>query len=183
MAFTRFNYDDCRIKKLLEESTGPGRYILNKPGWGNKPCFFNDPQMRMQGWGANLRNVSGGAPIDIESDLFGVNRTLTRDYTRHKNNIGNQVSSNKVNYTTCYKPITDQSRTTHPAFEYRDLEQNHRAILLVDPQKQTQVPFQRNLNTRNLERDNYVTQMPCLHKQNNYPSGTNSVKTLDSSRF
>jgi hypothetical protein len=31
MSFTRFNYDPCRTKKLLEESTGPGRYMLNKP--------------------------------------------------------------------------------------------------------------------------------------------------------
>ena len=42
MSFTRFNYDDCRTQKILEESTGPGRYMLNKPGWGNKPCFFED---------------------------------------------------------------------------------------------------------------------------------------------
>ena len=24
MSFTRFNYDDCRTQKILEESTGPG---------------------------------------------------------------------------------------------------------------------------------------------------------------
>ena len=28
MSFTRFNDDPCRIKKQLQESTGPGRYIL-----------------------------------------------------------------------------------------------------------------------------------------------------------
>ena len=70
MAFTRFNYDECRTKKILQESTGPGRYILNTPGNGCKPCFINDPQIRMQGWGANLRSVPGGAPIDINSDLL-----------------------------------------------------------------------------------------------------------------
>ena len=36
MAFTRFNYDSCRTAKRLEESTGPGRYILNKPGWAHR---------------------------------------------------------------------------------------------------------------------------------------------------
>ena len=31
MAFTRFNYDDARIKKELQQATGSGRYILNVP--------------------------------------------------------------------------------------------------------------------------------------------------------
>ena len=74
MAFTRFNYDECRTAKLLQESTGPGRYMLDVPGWGAKPCFFDDPQIRMQEWGANLRKVPQGAPIDIDSDLIGITR-------------------------------------------------------------------------------------------------------------
>ena len=82
MSFTRFNYDPCRTKKLLEESTGPGRYMLNKPGWGNKPCFFSDPQIRMQEWGTNLRRVPGGAPIDINSDLLGITRPLSKDCSK-----------------------------------------------------------------------------------------------------
>ena len=45
MAFTRFNYDPCRTAKLLQESTGPGRYMLNVPGPGCKPCFFEDPEI------------------------------------------------------------------------------------------------------------------------------------------
>ena len=57
MAFTRFNYDDSRTKKKLQESTGPGRYSLNMPGNGPTPCFFNDPQIRVQKWGANLMSV------------------------------------------------------------------------------------------------------------------------------
>jgi hypothetical protein len=34
MAFTRYNYDECRTKKLLQESTDPGRYVLDTPGLG-----------------------------------------------------------------------------------------------------------------------------------------------------
>ena len=69
MASTRFNYDDARIIKSLQQSTGAGRYMLNVPGPGNKVCFYNDPQVRMQKWGANLRSVPTGHPIDIDSDL------------------------------------------------------------------------------------------------------------------
>ena len=84
MSFTRFNYDPCRTKKILQESTGPGRYMLNRPGWGDKPVFFNDPQVRMQGWGANLRGVVGGASIDIDSDLIGITRPLSKDCAQKK---------------------------------------------------------------------------------------------------
>ena len=81
MAFTRFNYDPCRTAKLLQESTGPGRYMLNVPGPGCKPCFFEDPEIRLQKWGANLRYVPGGTPIDIDSDLIGITRKNTNDCT------------------------------------------------------------------------------------------------------
>ena len=48
------------------------------PGTGSTPCFFNDPQIRLQHWGANLDSVINGAPIDIDSDLKGVTRKLTK---------------------------------------------------------------------------------------------------------
>ena len=66
MAFTRFHDDPCRIKKQLQESTGAGRYMLNKPGWGANPCFMDDPYIRMEQWGANLQTNT----INLESDLI-----------------------------------------------------------------------------------------------------------------
>ena len=79
MAFTRFNYDSCRVKKNLQQATGPGRYILNVPGnAGDKPNVFNDPQLRMQKWGGNLMGVYNGHPIDIDSDLKNVGRKLKK---------------------------------------------------------------------------------------------------------
>ena len=161
MSFTRFNYDPCRTKKLLEESTGPGRYMLNKPGWGDKPCFFADPQVRMQGWGANLRNVPGGAPIDIDSDLLGITRQLTKDCSKKEYPKTGITFSTKKEYPTCKQEMTSQSRATHPSFLYRDLEQSNRYPLFLDPQENVCMPFQNNLNTQLLERDNFVPKIPC----------------------
>ena len=135
MSFTRFNYDPCRTKKLLEESTGPGRYMLNKPGWGDKPCFFSDPQIRMQEWGTNLRRVPGGAPIDIDSDLLGITRPLSKDCSAKEFPFSGVVFSMKRNYPTCGKEFTSQSRATNPAFLYRDLEQSNRYPLFLNPQE------------------------------------------------
>ena len=64
MSCTRFNYDNCRTSKRLQESTGPGRYIINTPGYGENPLYMNEPQIRLTEWGGNLRGVPGGHPID-----------------------------------------------------------------------------------------------------------------------
>ncbi len=163
MAFTRFNYTDCRTMKALEESTGPGRYMLNKPGNGCRPCFMEDPQIRLQGWGANLRHVPGGAPIDIDSDLHGITRRLMKDCSKAEFPNSGVVLSVKNNYSTCQAPITDQTRATHPPWMYRALEQTRWYPLFLDPQENVCKPFHNNINTRLLERDYYLAQSPCLN--------------------
>ena len=75
MAFTRFNNDHSRTRKLLQESTGPGRYMIDVPGNGPNPCFMEDPFIRLQKWGANLQTDT----INIESELLGINRRNCRD--------------------------------------------------------------------------------------------------------
>ena len=165
MAFTRFNYDDCRTKKKLQESTGPGRYSLNMPGNGTSPCFFNDPQIRMQKWGANLETVVNGAPIDIDSDLKGVTRKLTKYSQKSQFPNAGVPKKEKNNYPICGDALTDESRATHPAWMYRALPQTREYPLFLNPQENVCMRFHNNLNTRLLERDNFVPKIPC--PQNN----------------
>ena len=85
MSFTRFNYDEARTFKKVQESTGPGRYLLNTPDVVPKgyklPLYCDDPHIRLQGWGANLReNYKNGTTIDIDSYLLGYNNFNTLDY-------------------------------------------------------------------------------------------------------
>jgi hypothetical protein len=158
MSFTRFHDDPCRVKKQLQEMTGPGRYIINKPGWGDTPCYMEDPYMRMQQWGGNLRTNT----TNLESDLMGLTRRLTKDCDENNYKI-EAAKSAPITYPTC-SSFTGQSRVTDPAWWYRDLEQNHRYILPLDPQENVCKPFQNNLNTRILEKDNFVVTIPCIPK-------------------
>jgi len=160
MSFTRFHDDPCRIKKQLQESTDAGRYMLNKPGWGASPSFMNDPYIRMQQWGANLQTNT----INLESDLMGLTRNLTKDCDTN-NYSKSAVKSQPVEYPS-HNPFTEQSRATNPAWWYRDLEQNHKYILPLNPQENTCFPFQNNLNTRILEKDNFVAKVPCVSDEN-----------------
>ena len=163
MSFTRFNYDNCRTMKKLQELTGPGRYMLNTPGPGCTLCYFEDPQIRLQGWGANLRGVSGSSAIDIDSDLIGITRRLTKDCSRDEYPNKGVVKSEKIHYPKCNQTVTQQSRATHPAWMYKDLEQSNRYPLFLNPQANTCIPFHNNLNTRLLERDNFVPKIPCIN--------------------
>ena len=160
MSFTRYNYDECRTKKILQESTGPGRYMLNTPGNGCSPCFMSDPRIRLQKWGGNLMKVSNGHPIDIDSDLIGITRKLSKDCKQKEFPNKGVVQTQKINYTTC-KPFINETRTTHPAWMYKDLEQTRKYPLFLNPQENVCIPFINNLNTRILEKDNYKPEIPC----------------------
>ena len=160
MSFTRYNYDACRTKKKLQESTDPGRYILNVPGNGVKPCFFVDPHIRQQRWGGNLMQVHRGHPIDIDSDLIGITRKLSKNckFRDYPNN--GVVNAEQIKYDSCSMGI-NETRATHPSWLYKDLEQTRRYPLLLDPQENVCKHFQNNLNTRLLEKDNHKPHIPC----------------------
>ena len=158
MAFTRFKYDDCRTKKELQQSTDPGRWILNVPGNGNNPCYMEDPQIIPQKWGGNLRTNT----INLESDLRGVNRQLNRDclgkYEYNKYNVPNQA----IQYPSSSILTTEQSRATNPAWWYRDLEQTDWQYPPLNPQANVCIPFQSNLSTRILEKDYFTPKRDCV---------------------
>jgi hypothetical protein len=174
MAFTRFKYDDCRTKKSLQQATDPGRWILNVPGNGDKPFYMEDPQIIPQKWGGNLRtNV-----INLESDLRGVNRHLSRDCLGkdeyQKYNVPNQA----IQYPTCSTLTTEQSRATNPAWWYRDLAQTDWSYPPLNPQTNVAIPFQNNLSTRILEKDYFTPKRDCVldENKNMLPSSYNLIR-------
>jgi len=163
MSFTRFKYDDCRTKKSLQQSTDPGRWVLNVPGNGDSPCFIEDPQIIIQKWGANLRTNT----IHLESELRGVNRRLNKDCLGKDNYTNFSVSNQAIQYPTCNSTFTDQSRATNPAWWYRDLEQPHWSYLPIDPQINTCMPFQNNLSSRIIEKDHFTPKRECVMNEIN----------------
>jgi hypothetical protein len=134
MAFTRFKDDGCEIMKRLQESTDQGFYAMNVPGNGETMAFVADPQIRLQGWGANRHNQF----ITIENGLRGMNDLLSRDckYTKQ--------ASHPISFQIDKSEHTAQSRTIAPSWELRGTEHPRWDPLLRDPQKHTAVPFQRN---------------------------------------
>lgn len=149
MAFTRFNYDECRTKKRLQQSTDVGNYHLNVPGNGTTPFFIEDPNIRIQKWGGNLRTNM----IDIDSNLKGIDKQLKCDTMR---NQPKYFHSTSIVYPSTKLLYTEQSRTIQPAWNLRGIENNHSNYLYYDPQIKATIPFMNNISSRNIEKDLYV---------------------------
>lgn len=149
--FTRFHDDPLRIQKQLQESTDVGRYILNVPGNnGDKPLYMQDPHIRLTNWGANLRTNT----VNLESDLKGLSRQLNHD-CKNKNDYKYKSAISMPLVYSEATPFVDETRSSHPAFEYRELANKRWDYPLVDPQQNICKQFENNLNTRILEKDHY----------------------------
>jgi len=146
MSFTRFNNDEARIKKQLQESTDIGRYMLNVPGNGDKPLYMNDPNIRLQKFGGNRMEN----PVQLESDLFGMLNKLDKDCLKKINKkVYKQVNYNNGNLNV------GQSRITNPPWMYRALDQTKNSILPLDPQANLEPSFTSNVDTRLIHMDEY----------------------------
>lgn len=74
MSFNRLSYDHCRYSRELNENTNVLQYIIN-------PLRFEHPnkcrpELGIVG-GANVSLVKGNV-IDMESELFGITRNLSK---------------------------------------------------------------------------------------------------------
>jgi hypothetical protein len=81
MSFNRLKYDNCETKKYNQESTGPGSYLYDTPIMCNN-CLNDNPRIINQKTGVSMNsNVDWrfySGPVDVESELFNLNRPTSR---------------------------------------------------------------------------------------------------------
>ena len=150
LACTRHNNDKDKIKTDYKLDYDSANYVLNVPGNGLRPHYINDPHIRLQKFGGNISaNIT-----DVNSSLLGLDRpTRGRDCTKQ---LYNNDKYFKNSFPEMSDEITHQTRAENPAWELRDLEQNRWNYLLVNPQTHTEAPFDNNVSSRILEKDNYA---------------------------
>jgi hypothetical protein len=157
MSFTRFHDDPVRIQKYLDESTFAGRYMLNTPGPGTDLPYLEESQIRLQKWGANITNNI----INLESDFRGLTRPLNHDLVdinKHSEKSANHAPKRFPSI----QPFIEESRASHPAWMYKDLEQPRWELPWINPQANFERKFPNNLQTRILEKDYHVPKLPNL---------------------
>lgn len=77
MSFNRLKYDECETKKYNKETSGPGNYMYNTPKdckicWNDNPRIINQKVGDSMNSNVDWRYYAG--PVDVESDLFNINR-------------------------------------------------------------------------------------------------------------
>ena len=146
MALTSFRSDEARIKKELEISTFIGRYQLSAPGPGLNTPFQEDPQIRLQRFGANLMTNT----IGIENDLMGRNIPLSRDIHQYEKYTPNR----KVIQYKSESPFILESRTELPSWTFRGIDQKFQRFEnpWINPQANIEKEFNDNIQTRLLEK-------------------------------
>lgn len=158
---TRFNTDGARIQKRLYESTFLGRYMLDTPGQGINMPFQEDTQIRLQKYGANMYTDR----INLENDLRCANRILSRDH-HFLNDYKQKQScdSRPIDYPSA-APFVDESRSTLPAWQFRefDITTLQMDYPLENPQQYLEIPFVKNVDTKMMEKDNFVRKPISRH--------------------
>jgi hypothetical protein len=149
MAFTRFRDDPARVHKTLEQMTFAGNYMLDTPGPGVYAPYMADPQIRAQRWAANMWTDT----TNLESELIGLGAPLSHDY-ENRYTKRHLMNGYKIAFPTSEVHV-DESRASHPAFMYRDLEQTRWEAPILNPQANLELQFANQLNTRILAKDGF----------------------------
>ena len=142
-------------------STYSARYYLDTPGWGLDLPLMLDPQVRLQGWGANLSSHS----LDISTELRGATHRLTRDNTYQNPMPASKILFGEQQYGT-KDPFVEESRASHPAFAYRAIDNQYTRFEepWLNPQDfDTNRPFTDNISTRILAKDAHVERAGAVH--------------------
>lgn len=157
MSFTRFRDDPGRINIQNQQSTDQGRWILNTPGYGDKPYYMEDSHIISQKWGGNLWTNA----IDVQSSLLGLNASIGKDYLGkdEKTSLFNNLNSTPIHYSSSTDLSTEQSRAVMPSWTVRDVRQVNLPYLHLNPQENTSMQFPNYLSTRILEKDAFDTKL------------------------
>jgi hypothetical protein len=136
-----------RLIKENEISTYQGRYYLDTPGNGIQLPYYEDPHMRIQ-TSSGVIGTSG--TVDWESELRGITRPLV------KGDVYNYRDSKlpKIAPIHSYQaPISDETRSTLPAWTFREKEQDRWEKPFLNPIDKAIIPFDINMNVRRHECD------------------------------
>jgi hypothetical protein len=149
MSFTRFHDDPARILKGVQQSTFACEYAMNKPGPGLNMPYFEDSQLRLQKWGANMWSDS----TNLESELRGLGKPLNHGVKTFQETglcTGSQKSFSSDD------THTEESRASHPAWIFRDLEQTRWEAPIINPQAHAIRTFDNLIQSRIMAKDQFV---------------------------
>lgn len=150
MSFTRAVYDKCAYAETIQQSVGPGLYMLTRHA--DEPCFQKAAEFGVAAGGARAETKT---LVDIDSELMGI----TRQRRKCAQPVAELQQCNVIGADCTLDMITESSRISNPPHTLRENGVNRFVPLLFDPQRNLEHPFYKQVNNRLLVKDSH---RPCV---------------------
>lgn len=178
MSFNRLPYDICSYEQTLAETTGPGHYQLGTPPNSCKPCHPTDARIRLQSGGVALNKNTN--LIDVDSELIGISRNLSQcpdkkylpvaensklcgangvNYTPSPCKVNINTNKEHISFDNCFIGSED-TRLSNPPCNLRGTGWNRWEWLCKNPQANLEEPYDFQINTRILAKNNHRALIP-----------------------
>lgn len=155
MSFTQLAYDPCTYEKRMMQSVGPGDYMIGTPSTQCSTCISGDPWLVSAG---GVSVCEDRPLIDVDSELHNLTRPATNCPAGLYRPAGPFCKPH--NYPDCRVAVaTEDCRLTNPPCTLRGTGWNRWAWLCQDPQDQVQMPFDWNIDSKLVAKDNH---RPCI---------------------
>lgn len=177
-------YNQYEYNKCLNQSLGPGSYMLNQPTTDG--CYSGSPDIRIQNqnWYQRGGDATYDNIVDVNSELKNITRNLSKcsknqyitqcDLSDCKygypcgGGVVNDCNENgqRANDKNLYHPPdcnnnflkTNYTRLNNPC-QLKEIGINRWQWLCKNPQDNVNIPFDYNINSRTLIKDNH---RPCI---------------------
>ena len=156
-------YDAGAYQTDLRQSVGPGQYVLEPLVPHCRPCLAGDT--RLQQGTAGTSTCQSQSFVDVESDLHNLNRRATLDPSgMYRGNGGpplvcgsgaGAAHSQLVGAAACDGIPTVDTRLANPPCTLRGTGWNRWEWLCRDPQERALMPFDFNVDTSIVVKDNH----------------------------
>lgn len=174
--WSRSKYDQEYVQRDVKQSTAPLNYVLD-PNYAGRcaPCLPTEI-----GWlGKQGVSYDTHRPlVDTETDLFNINRILTRDPNYKFQPVCNSKKCNGLinGCDSCQTPLyhfptcdikNESTRLSNPSSTLKETGINRFQPICLDPQDRSrwEHPGELWINYRMIVKDNHVPQMPTLVDQ------------------
>lgn len=162
MTLTRLDYDKCTYAHNLAQSVGPGQYWVKTPMPHCEECISDDPRIRLNKHGNS--KCADRPLIDVDSEV--------KNITRRASNcpLDKYVSRNKPHCAEikhmrrCRDEVmmSEDTRYSNPPCTLRGTHNgfNRWEWLCQNPQERVGMPFDVQINSRILSKDNHRPVLP-----------------------
>ncbi len=164
MSNNRLYYDTCEVKQQVKESLRPGEYQVHAPAIDR--CYPMDPSIRLQRTGNSVSATH--ALVDVHSELWGITRHNSRcpseRYTPCSTNevvYGKDCVTEKLTHDKDCDNWVEYTRTSNPSCNLRCTGWNRWEWLSTNPQERVFRPYDWNIHSRTVVKDNH---RPCIPK-------------------